>query len=226
MTKSRGVARPRRAWSEFELAVLRAHYAHTVAADLAELFNRPLPSIYAKAKKLELSNSGDFYASPASGRTNGVRGASARFQKGHAPANKGLRRPGWAPGEMARTQFKKGQVAANYMPPGSHRINADGYLDRKLRDDGPPQDRWKPVHRLLWIEANGPVPAGHVIAFKPGMRTAVLEEISLERVECISLADNCRRNSFHNYGPEMSKVVQLRGAITRQINRRLKEQSE
>jgi hypothetical protein len=30
-----------------------------------------------------------------------------------------------------------------------------------------------------------------------------------------------RRNSYHQYGPEVAKAVQLRGAITRQINKRI-----
>ena len=48
----------------------------------------------------------------------------------------------------------------------------------------------------------------------------VLKEITLDKVECISLADNMRRNTCHQYGPEIAKLIQLRGAVTRQINKR------
>lgn len=34
-----------------------------------------------------------------------------------------------------------------------------------------------------------------------------------------------RRNTVHNLPPELAKVVQLRGAINRQINKRAKEGS-
>ena len=36
------------------------------------------------------------------------RGRKYEFKPGNVPANKGLRRPGFAPGRMAKTQFKKG----------------------------------------------------------------------------------------------------------------------
>jgi hypothetical protein len=44
--------------------------------------------------------------------------------------------------------------------------------------------------------------------------------ITLEILQCISLAENCRRNSLHRFGPAVAHVIQLRGAITRQINKR------
>lgn len=78
------------------------------------------------------------------------------------------------------------------------------------------------MHELVWVEVNGPVPANHYIVFKQGMRTTKLEEITLDRLECISKAENMRRNSYHNYGPEVAKLVQLRGAISRQINKERK----
>lgn len=225
MTKSRNLIAPRRAWSDFELAVMRMHYPNTIAGDLAELFNRPVYSVYAKAKKLGLEKSPEFLASPASGRTgHDERGQGGQFRPGIVPKNKGKK----FPGRTSSTSFQKGRAAheaRNYLPIGSLKIADGGYLVRKVTDDPTlvPARRWVAVHRLLWIEANGPIPDGHVITFKPGTRTTVLEEIVLENLECISLADNCRRNSFHNHGPEIAKVVQLRGAITRQINKRLKE---
>lgn len=32
------------------------------------------------------------------------------------------------------------------------------------------------------------------------------------------------RNTMHNYGPEIARVIQLKGAITRQINRRTRHE--
>lgn len=45
----------RRAWTEDELAVLRAHYARMAPKALAALLGRSLPVLYAKAQALELS---------------------------------------------------------------------------------------------------------------------------------------------------------------------------
>lgn len=214
-----------RTWSDFELAVLRMHYPITTAANLAELLDRQVSSVHRKANKLGLAKREGFAADLARERMTLDHPARAHvFPKGHAPANKGLRRPGWSVGDMARTQFKKGQVSVNTMPIGSYRVNSDGFVERKFAQaPGPYMNRWIPLHREIWIAANGPVPKGFVIAFKPGLKTIDPELVTLDRIECISLADNCRRNSSRNHGPEIAKIVQLRGAITRQINKRLKE---
>lgn len=221
MTKSRSLIAPRRVWSEFELEVMRKHYPITSAANLAELFNREIYTVYAKAKRLGLAKSPEFLASPASGRTGfDGRGQGGQFRKGLVPANKGKK----FPGRVTPTTFQKGQVSVNTMPIGSYRVNADGFVERKFAQvPGPYTKRWIPAHREVWIAANGPIPAGHVIAFKPGKRTTDPAEISLEILECLTFAENLRRNSFHRHGPEIAKIVQLRGAITRQINKRLKE---
>lgn len=229
MTASRNLIAPRRAWSAFELEVMRLHYPITTAANLAELFSRPLSSVHRKARMLGLAKVDGFAAEIGRQRMTPDHPARAHvFPKGHAPANKGLRRPGWTAGDMARTQFKKGRPAheaANYVPIGSHKITKDGQLVRKVTDDPSivPVRRWVAVSRLVWIAKHGEIPAKHMVAFKPGLRTTVLEEITLERLECISMAENCRRNSYHNHGPEISGIVHLRAAITRQINQRKKE---
>lgn len=82
------------------------------------------------------------------------------------------------------------------------------------------------MHRLVWEAANGPVPAGHIVVFKPGMRTVVLEEITLDRVELITRAENARRNHPRSRDPELGRLVQLKGAITRQVNRIAREAQE
>ena len=68
------------------------------------------------------------------------------------------------------------------------------------------------------------MPVGYLVVFKRGMFTNVLEEITLDRLELVSRAENMRRNSVHRYGPEIASLHQLRGAVNRQINQRLKEQ--
>lgn len=87
-------------------------------------------------------------------------GVCARFKKGHTPHNKGKKGVGgWEP-----TQFKKGHRPANYMPVGSERVNADGYVDVKIEDPS----KWRGKHILTWEKVNGPLPKGHVIIFGDG----------------------------------------------------------
>ena len=114
------------------------------------------------------------------------------------------------------------------MPVGSYRVvtNKTGamHLEQKTSEaKGANHMRWTPVSRLVWMAANGPVPAGSVVVFKPGMRTLVLEEITLDRVECITRKENAARNHPNRSNPEMAKLIQLKGAITRQVNRIQKE---
>ena len=79
------------------------------------------------------------------------------------------------------------------------------------------------MHRLVWMAANGPLPAGHIVVFKPGRRTTELEAITLDAVELISRAENMRRNSVHQLPPELARLVQLRGVLIKTINRKAKE---
>ncbi len=80
------------------------------------------------------------------------------------------------------------------------------------------------MHRLVWIAANGPVPEGHIVVFKPGRRTTELKEITPDAVELITRVENMRRNTVHaKYPRELARLVQLRGVLSRQINRKAKE---
>lgn len=58
-----------------------------------------------------------------------------------------------------------------------------------------------------------------MVVFKRGMKTSVLEEITLDKLDCISRAENARRNHPRNRDPELGRLIQLKGAITRQVNR-------
>ena len=75
-----------------------------------------------------------------------------------------------------------------------------------------------PVHHIVWREAGREIPRGYRLTFKDGNK----RNFALDNLELVSIADMMRRNTVHNYGPEIAQLVQLRGAITRQINRRSK----
>lgn len=205
---------------------MRRRYPNEITFQLAADLRRPLCGIYRIARMLGLKKSAQFLASSESGRLTRLSqaGAPYRYGKGNVPVNKGLRRPGWSPGRMRETQFRKGNRPYDWVPIGSYRVNGDGYLDRKLRDDGLPQNRWACVHRLVWIEAHGPIPPGHAVCFRAGRRTTRLELITPDALELLSRGELMLRNSYHfNYPKEIGELIQLRGAIVRQINRRGKD---
>lgn len=193
----RSMARHYQGWEQWEIDALRNLYPLMTNRELAALFNRPPSCIKAKggAKGLRLRKLPET--------------VKRAYQE--ASAN-------------STTRFKKGERPHSWVPVGSCRVTKDGTLQRKVSDrKGPPNLRWRSVHELVWIEHNGPVPDGHVVVFKPGQKTTILTQITIDRVECISWAENMQRNSVHtNYPKEVAQLIQLRGVLTRKINSRSK----
>lgn len=224
----------RQPWTEPQLAVLRQFYPDLPAANLAQVLSRPVSSVYQMAAKLGLRKSEAFNQSDASGRTQ--RGKTnpgmqaTQFKPGTTPWNKGKKGSTGLHPNCRATQFtsRKPEQSRNYQPIGSLRVTKDGILERKVTDDRNlvPARRWTPVARLVWEAAHGRVPPKHIVVFKPGMRTTDPALITLDRTECISRAENARRNHPRNKHPELARLVQLKGAITRQVNRIVREAQE
>lgn len=219
----------RRTWTAEEDNVLRDVYPDKLAADVAALLGRTVRMVYQRAAALGIKKSAAFYASDISARIRRSHQNPAmvatRFKPGLVPWNKGTNFK--AGGRSAETRFTPGTKPHNTQPIGSYRINRDGHLQRKVSEaKGSNSKRWRGVAELVWIAANGPLPPKHMVVFKPGMFSRVLEEITVDRVECISMAENARRNHPRNKSPELARLVQLKGAITRQVNRINREAQE
>ena len=220
MTKSRGILPPKVFWTEAEKQIVRELYANTQNSEIVKILGRhTAKSVWGMANKLGLKKSPE-YLRVLGGWLDGKRGAQKRFEPGHVPWTAGKK----FPGRTTSTSFVKGQRPPNWMPLGAHKINSDGYLVRKIREGNNGGLNWEGVHRLVWKQAHGPIPAKHVITFKPGMKTTALEEITVDKLECISLRENAQRNNKWKTDPEMMKLYNLKGQITRQVNR-IKEQN-
>lgn len=220
MTKSRNLIRKRWTPDAAAIRLVERKYATTKTADLAEALGVAYHQVVKLAQKLGLRKDEAWLNSPQGGRTNGTQGMGTRFQKGQVGWNKGMKLgPDWC----KATQFKPGQKPGNYKPVGSFRIQSSGYLQIKLTDTGYPPHDWVMYHRHIWQQAHGPVPDGHVVVFRDGKRRSEPDEITLDVLECISKEAHMLRHTFHQYGPEIAQLIQLRGALTRQI--RQKEQA-
>lgn len=216
---------PRRMWTDLEVALLRAEYATTTNALLAQALGRPVERVAAKAYSLGLRKSREFIVALARERTEKPDHPSRayRWTKGAPPWNKG--QPGTT-GHHPKTraaQFKPGNRPHTWVPVGSFRIK-DGHLEIKYSDDtGSTSKRWRLYAAHVWIAANGPVPAGHLVVFKPGRATQDPAAITLDAVELITRREIMQRNTCHRLPKELARVVQLRGVLTRAINEREKE---
>lgn len=99
-------------------------------------------------------------------------------------------------------------------PVDAERLRNDGYLIRKVTDTGRGLRDWKEVHVLVWEEANGPVPPGHIVIFGDGDKS----NVQLENLECISRREHIARHSIINLPDELKEVIWLKGALVRRIN--------
>ena len=210
----------RRYWTERELEQVRGLYPQTSTAEVARRLGRTVTAVYGCATNLGLHKTERYMASPAACRLRRGDniGARFRFAKGHVPANKGLRRPGFGPGRMKETQFKKGHFPANRDPEfyvlGALRVNADGYIDMRISFEHGALG-WRALHTILWEDAHGPVPRGYALFFKDRDKL----NVDLENLELITRADLCRRNSIHNLPPKLKKAINMLGALKRRIRR-------
>jgi len=202
-------------WTQKETDDLRMHYPDTPTAKLAKRYQCNTSAVYNKAYRLHLKKSNAYRVSQESGRLTNKSGHATRFAKGHQPHNKGKK--GWlAGGNSAKTQFKKGNKSHTWLPIGSERTTKDGYLQRKVTDTGIKRRDWIGVHILLWKKHHGKIPKNHCIVFKNGNT----KDISLSNLEVISRRELMARNTIHNLPKELVQVVQLKGALQRQINKR------
>ena len=221
-SKPRRTPPPRQCWTPDQVALLTRLYADTPTIEIARQLGFDVARVYKKAAAVGLKKSAAYMASVAACRMRRGDdvGKQTRFGKGHIPWNKGMK--GLQIGGV-ETQFKKGhrsgRSAALYKPIGTERLSKEGYLERKVNDGMPMQNRWRAVHVIQWEAAHGPVPKGYVVAFRDGDK----KNAALENLELVSRRELMRRNSSNTiYPKEVAQLVQLRGAITRQLNRRRK----
>lgn len=224
----------RRLWTRAEESVMRSRYPFEQSDVVAAALGRPVNCVMQKAHAMGLRKTAGTIARIARERMADPAhpGRAAQFKPGTQPWNKGRKgSTGTHPNSRAN-HFKPGQLsgtaAAHVQPVGALRITSDGTLQRKMtRIAGALYRNWRPVHRLVWEAEHGPVPPGHIVVFKAGRRTTELHRITLDAVELIDRAENMRRNSFlTKYPPELARMVQLRGVLSRQINRKAREAAE
>lgn len=123
------------------------------------------------------------------------------------------------------TETKPCRRGNRWLPIGSTRLFGPGrYMYRKIADTpGVPMARnWVLEHRRIWEAAHGPLPDGYVLAFKNGDKA----DVRLDNLELVSQAMMLSRNTVHNLPAPLPAVVQLLGALTRQIRQRTRDAAQ
>lgn len=153
----------------------------------------------------------------------------SRFPKGHTSFNKGKKQSEYMSKQAIKktlaTRFKKGQLPHNAVGFKNGDIsvrqchpNSNGKSYKWIRVN---LGKWMLLHIHVWEKKNGKLPKGHCLWFKDGNSM----NCTLKNLELITRAENMRRNTIHNLPKELVQVTQLRGALTRQINKHLKKLS-
>lgn len=209
----------RRYWTNAEVSRLRKLYPHHPTAKVAAVFGRPIRAVYMKANGLGIRKGAAYLASPEAARLRrgDGRGLASRFPKGHTPWNVG--RKGWtAGGRSAETRFRKGNYSKRWDREiycvGALRVNADGGLEIKVREG---LRSWVSLARYVWEGERGRIPQGGVIRPLNGDP----HDTRIENLRIGSRADLMRENTYHRYPKEIARLIQLRGALNRQINKRM-----
>lgn len=204
-------------WTEDETAVLHELYPTVASKDIAAKLGRTPRQVLEKAWSLGIKKTREAIAELArrSMADPNHPGRRHQFSKGLTPWNKGLQ---WeSGGRSVETRFKPGQKPHTWNPIGHEREIKGGYLQRKMQDTGCTRRDYVMVHHLIWRAADREIPPGNALVFKDGNK----RNFSLDNLELVSRAELMRRNSVHNYGPDIARIHQLQGAITRQINKRI-----
>lgn len=209
---------PGRGWTTDEDALLVELYSTTPIAVLSEKFGRSVSAIHNRAGGKNLKRSSEFWMQVAKNREPTEAQQSRMFKGGDSPWNKGKK----GCNGFSETRFKPGSVSGRAAqiekPIFSERINKDGNREFKISTDLPGKKKWKTAHQLIWERMNGrELPKGSFVIF----RDRNSNNLNCANVELVTRAQNMARNSYHNnYPKEIQLAIQLRGALSRQINQR------
>lgn len=220
-----------------QLDFLKKEYASTSNADLAKALGVSISSVTHYASTLGLKKSPEYLRSLVSERFLNE-GVKTRFKPGDVSWNKGMSQEDFLTPEalekVKKTQFKKGLVPHNHQPIGSERITKDGYIEVKYQDVSFNKN-YILKHRLVWIQANGPIPKGMALEFIDGDKmNVVLENLRLiSRKELLfknqitdsailkrhlSIKDESLQELVKNEYPQLIEAKRAQVKVNKQLN--------
>jgi len=211
-------------WTSSEDAIIIDRYPTEDTREMATLLDRTYSMVLNRAFTLGIKKTKEYM------QKNGYRvqkfGVSTQFVKGHKPDNKGKKQTEYmSPEAIDKTKvsrFKKGQKPHNAKPNYYESIRKDKNGHDYIYIKDPNYKVMVGKHVYIWELHHGKVPAGHNIIFKDNDT----KNCVIENLDCISNAENMKRNSLHNYPNEIKELTHLKAAINRQINKHSKTKTD
>jgi hypothetical protein len=187
------------------------YYPHNSTKVLSVATGLSASQVSYLAYKLGLKKSDEYRAKMKKERSEKISlyGKATRFKKGNKPVNKGNRMPSEAYAKCQATMFKKGNKPHNYNPIGTEKTTEDGYIKVKTNDP----NVWEFKHRLVWEQANGPIPKGFNVQFKDKNRA----NVELQNLYLISRAEQIDQNTILRYPAEVRKAIRAHNKLTKTI---------
>ena len=213
----------RRLFTSDEDYLIQKIYPDTPTRVIAFILNRHSGSIVHRAGMLKIEKNPDYLIEITKHLGNGLKksGAAHRFKKGFEPKNKGLKQTDYMTPEAIEktisTRFKSGQKVHNEGADGDIRIRHP----HKKRGGKPykfiriSKGKWLHLHVYNWIQENGPVPKGFIVAFK----NADTMNCDISNLEVLTRAENMKRNAIHNYPEEIKTTLRLISKVKRKIKK-------
>lgn len=207
-----------RLWTLAEIAILVREYPERHAHEVAAMLGVDVKRVWNKACQMKLGKS-EGYWQREKARLSELAKSNAglierQMKPGEKPWNAGKSyMPG---GNVKAGWFRKGQISKRWdqeqYAVGALRLDCKGELQIKFGNSN-----WKSMARYAWFLKTGRwPPAGYVVWRKNGDHFDVQDE----NLELITRAQAMKRNSFwEKYPHDVARLVQLKGAITRQVNR-------
>ena len=197
-----------RKWTEEEMRILRELYPHTRTEELCNILNRSSRSVYSQAYLQGIKKTQEYIDYLLSLEADRLKkyGIATRYKKGNPTWNKNLK--GYMGANV--TSFKKGQLPHNTKSIGDERLDKEGYVLVKVA-----HKKWIRKHKLVWEEANGPIPKGFYLRIKDKNK----ENYNLDNMELVTMAENMRRNTIHKYPEELKNTMRALQKLKRTIKK-------
>ena len=155
-------------------------------------------------------------------------GLDGRFPKGGIPANKGKKMSPEQYEKCKGTMFKKGNIPFNHMEVGAITHTTEGYLVKKISEEGTQRERWEFVHRATWEKHYGPIPEDKMVSFLDGDKDNcdIDNLVLIDNTENLELNRSKLRFKHKEYTRAGVAVAKLKVAARRRKNNDRKHSNE